>query len=173
MTRITCRQPSTGKPINIQNNSVGTGWTIIAEAPDFSLPDPSRSTYLWRDPADATGSRGIAAGELFFLTPLVAKNITAGTDWIEVRFRPENGTANNDAFGRIYVPAGESVAIPLQGRSLVKRNIITAGIGSNPDTYTFSANGDILYVRAGNTASFHVWASANEQASAEHVGVDL
>jgi hypothetical protein len=170
MTRITCRQPSTGKPISIQYIGVGTEWIKIAEAPDFSVPDPSGSTYSWRDPADATGSRGIAAGELFFLTPLVAKNVTAGTDWIEVRFRPENGTANNDAFGRITVPAGESVAIPLQGRSLVKRNIITAG---NPDTYTFSTNGDILYVRAGNTASFHVWASANEQASAEHVGVDL
>jgi hypothetical protein len=56
------------------------------------------------------------------------------------------------------VPAGESVAIPLQGRSLVKR------VATN-------TNGDIVYVRAGNTASFHVWASANEQASAEHVGV--
>jgi hypothetical protein len=160
MTRITCRQPSTGKPISIQNNSVGTGWINIAEAPDFSVPDPSRSAYPnRRDPADATGSRGIAAGELFFLTPLVAKNVTAGTDWIEVRFRPEGGVANNDAFGRITVPAGESVAIPIQGRSLVKRDDL-------------STNGDIIYVRAGNTASFHVWASANEQASAEHIGVE-
>ena len=76
--------------------------------------------------------------------------------------------ANNDAFGRITVPAGESVAIPLQGRSLIKRNLLGPG---NPNVLTFSANGDIIYVRAGNTASFHVWASANEQASAEHVGV--
>jgi hypothetical protein len=156
MTRITCRQPSTGKPISIQNNNVGTGWINIAEAPDFSVPDPSGSTYTSRDPGDT--SRGIAAGEVFFLTPLVAKNVTAGTDWIEVRFRPEGGTANNDAFGRITVPAGESVAIPLQGRSLVKR-------------VATSTNGDIVYIRAGNTASFQVWASANEQASAEHVGV--
>ncbi len=157
MARIKCRQPSTGKPISIKNNSVGTDWIIIAEAPDFSVPDPSGSGYPnSRDPAD--GTRGIAAGEIFFLTPLVAKNNTAITDWIEVRFRPEGTTANNDAFGRISVPAGESVAIPLQGRSLIKREYL-------------SANGDIIYVRAGNTASFHVWASANEQASAEHVGV--
>jgi hypothetical protein len=161
MTRIKCRQPSTGKPISIQYIGVDMNWTIIAEAPDFSVPDPSRSIYPnRRDPADPTDSRGIAAGELFFLTPLVAKNVTAGTDWIEVRFRPEGGVANNDAFGRITVPAGESVAIPLQGRSLVKRDYL-------------SANGDILYVRAGSSDSFHVWASANEQASAEHVGVDL
>ena len=156
MTRILCRQPSTGKPISVQYIGVGTDWINIAEAPDFSVPDPSGATYPGRDPLD--GTRGIAAGELFFLTPLVAKNITAGTDWIEVRFRPEGGTANNDAFGRITVPAGESVAIPLQGRSLVKR------VATN-------TNGDIVYIRAGNTASFHVWASANEQASAEHVGV--
>ena len=157
MTRIKCRQPSTGKPISIQYIGVGTDWINIAEAPDFSVPDPSRSGYpSSRDSSDI--SRGIAAGELFFLTPLVAKNITAGTDWIEVRFRPEGGVANNDAFGRITVPAGESVAIPIQGRSLVKRDYL-------------SANGDIIYVRAGNTTSFHVWSSANEQASAEHVGV--
>ena len=156
MTRITCRQPSTGKPISVSNTTIGTDWINIAEAPDFSVPDPSGSGYTSRDPSNTT--RGIAAGELFFLTPLVAKNVTAGTDWIEVRFRPEGGVANNDAFGRIYVPAGESVAIPIQGRSLVKRDYL-------------SANGDIIYVRAGNTTSFHVWSSANEQASAEHVGV--
>jgi len=157
MTRIKCRQPSTGKPISVSNTTIGTDWINIAEAPDFSVPDPSRSGYPnSRDSTDI--SRGIAAGELFFLTPLVAKNITAGTDWIEVRFRREGGVANNDAFGRITVPAGESVAIPIQGRSLVKRDYL-------------SANGDIIYIRAGNTTSFHVWASANEQASAEHVGV--
>lgn len=155
MTRITCRQPSTGKPINVRYEDLGTSWTKIAEAPDFSVPDPSGSSYPSRDPDDT--SRGIAPGEIFFLTPLVAKNNTAKTDWIEVRFKPESGS-NNDSFGRISVPAGESVAIPLQGRSLVKRDALTA-------------NGDIIYVRAGNTACFHVWASANEQASAEHVGV--
>lgn len=158
MPRIKCRQPSTGKPISVSNNSVGIDWINIAEAPDFSVPDPSRSGYgNRRDPSDDT--RGIAAGEIFFLTPLVAKNVTAGTDWIELRFREEGGGANNDAFGRVYVPAGESVAIPIQGRSLIKRNVSTT-------------TGETLYVRAGNTASFHVWASANEQASAEHVGVE-
>lgn len=156
MVRIKCRQPSTGKPINVRYEDLGIDWVNIVEAPDFSVPDPSGSGYPnRRDPSDP--SRGIAPGEIFFLTPLIAKNNTAKTDWIEVRYKPEN-SANNDAFGRIYVPAGESVAIPLQGRSLTKRDLN-------------AANGDIIYVRAGNTACFHVWASANEQASAEHVGV--
>lgn len=155
MARITCRQPSTGKPVNYRAEDVGTSWIILAEAPDFSVPDPSGSQYTSRDPLDT--SRGIAAGEVFFLTPLVAKNNTASTQWIEVRFRSESGS-NNDAYGRITVPAGESVAIPVQGRSLVKRDYL-------------SANGDILYIRAGSASSFHVWISGNEQASAEHVGV--
>lgn len=154
--RITCRQPSTGKPVNVRYESLGTDWVTIAEAPDFSVPDPSGSQYTSRDPSDA--SRGIAAGEIFFLTPLVAKNKTISTQYIEVRFMNETATPN-DAFGRFYVPAGESVAIPLQGRSLVKR-------------YSGSANGEMLQVRAGAPISFDVWASANEQASAEHVGVD-
>lgn len=153
--RITCRQPSTGKPTNIRVEDLGINWTNIAEAPDFSVPDPSGSQYTSRDPLDA--SRGIAAGELFLLTPLVAKNKTVTTQWIEVRFKPESG-ANNDSFGRITVPSGESVAIPLQGRSLVKR-------------VAASANGDIIYVRASSAASFDIWISANEQTSAEHVGV--
>lgn len=156
MARIVCRQPSTGKPINYRVESLGTDWINIAEAPDFSVPDPSGSQYPDRD---ADPSRGIAAGEVFLLTPLVAKNKTVSTQWIEVRFRPESGAgANNDAFGRITVPAGESVAIPLQGRSLVKR-------------VATSSNGDILYVRASAAGSFDVWISGNEQASAEHVGV--
>lgn len=154
--RITCRQPSTGKPINVRVEDLGTNWVKIAEAPDFSVPDPSGSQYTNRD--DDT-SRGIAAGEVFFLTPLIAKNNTASTQWIEVRFRAESGS-NNDAFGRTTVPAGESVAIPLQGRSLVKRD-------------ANSANGDSLFVRASAASSFHVWASANEQTSAEHVGVEV
>lgn len=155
MPRIVCRQPSTGKPINAAASNVGDTFVIIAEAPDFSVPDPSGSQYPNRDPTDA--SRGIAAGEVFFLTPLLAKNKTANTCWIEIRLQTENG-ANNDAFGRTNVPSGETIAIPLQGRSLVKAN-------------SASSNGDILLVRGQEANSFDVWASANEQASAEHVGV--
>lgn len=155
MARIKCRQPSTGKPINIRYENVGVEFVTIAEAPDFSVPDPSFSTYTDRDPADA--SRGIAPGELFFLTPLMAKNKTNATRIIEIRFITEDGIIN-DAFGGVKVPAGETVAISLQGRSLVKRNYL--GI-----------NGDRLQVKSDGSSSFDVWASANEQTSAEHVGV--
>lgn len=161
MARITCRQPSTGKPINIRYESVPNTFVTIAEAPDFSVPDPSQSQYPdARDPSYP--SRGIAAGEIFFLTPLIVKNKTGGSCIIEVRFIAEGNTASvvNDALGATLIPAGESVAIPLQGRSLIKRNLATA-------------NGDSIQVKSSVLGACDVWASANEQASAEHVGVGI
>ena len=53
MARITCKTPSNGRPLNIVAGGVGTSWTTVAEAPDFSVPDPS-ATYATRDPTDAT-----------------------------------------------------------------------------------------------------------------------
>lgn len=163
MARITCRQPSTGKPINIRYESVPDTFVTIAEAPDFSVPDPSESQYpgtAYRDPTNS--SRGIAAGEIFFLTPLIVKNKTGGSCIIEVRFIAEGNTASvvNDALGATLIPAGESVAIPLQGRSLIKRTPATA-------------NGDLIQVKSSVSGACDVWASANEQASAEHVGVGI
>lgn len=156
MPRITCRQPSTGRPVNVRAEDVGTAWVTLVEASDFSLPDPSLANYSDRDPLDA--SRGIAPGEVFFLTPLMARNLASAARWIEVRLLTEAGV-ENDALGRFIVPAGETVAIPVQGRSLVKR--VAAG-----------ANGDRLQVRAEASSAFDVWASAEERPAAEHVGVE-
>jgi hypothetical protein len=155
MTRIYCAQPSTGKPINAIAQDVPTTWTTIADAPDFSVPDPSGNLYPNRDPLDP--SRGIAPGEIFFLTPLMCTNKTATASTIEVRFYSETGFINY-ALGSALVPAGATAMIPLQGRSLVKRD---------PNaTY-----GDRLQVQATDANTFDVWASASEQASAENVGV--
>jgi hypothetical protein len=155
MPRITCRQPSTGKPINITVVNVPIVYTTIVEAPDFSVPDPSATQYVDRDPNNA--ARGIAAGQVFCLTPLVARNKNSVARWIEVRLITEAGIAV-DAMGRYLVPAGETVAIPMQGRSLVKR--VAAG-----------ANGERLQVRAEAANTFDLWMSVSEQASDEHVGV--
>ena len=71
MTRITTRTPSTGKPIRVAKENVPVSYTTIAEAPDFSVPDASNK-YPVRDPTDL--GRAIRPGEVFFLTPLAAKN---------------------------------------------------------------------------------------------------
>lgn len=153
MARITCKTPSTGKAITASLSDVTTEWTSIAEAPDFSVPDPSE-TFSTRDPADA--ARAIRPGEVFFVTPLSARNKTASIYWVEVRLYSEANTAVE--FGRVAVPPGDTAFLPIQGRSLFKRS--SGGI-----------NGDRLQVRAQANNVFDVWTSAEEKLAAEHIGV--
>lgn len=153
MARITCKTPSTGKPIIVSQANVATTFTTIAEAPDFSVPDPSEN-YPVRDPVDP--SRAIRPGEVFFVTPLSAKNKSANVVWVEVRLFTEANTAIE--YGRVAVPPGDTAFIPIQGRSLFKR--VSAG-----------TNGDRLQVRAETSNVFDVWTAAEEKLSAEHIGV--
>ena len=153
MARITCKTPSTGKSILVTFEDVGTGYTTIVESPDFSVPDPSEA-YTTRDPTDTT--RAIRPGEIFFVTPLSAKNKTGTTTWIEVKVLTEAGVSVD--FGRVKVPAYDTAFIPLQGRSLFKRD-------------AEGSNGDRIQVRAETADVFDVWAAAEEKLSAEHIGV--
>lgn len=154
MPRITCKTPASGKPLNITSVNVPTTFTTIADAPDFSVPDPSGS-FTQRDPLDAT--RAIRPGEIFLLTPLAVYNKTATARWIEVQLVTEAGTTVL-APGRVTVPAGDTVYIPIQGRSLTKR------VAGGP-------NGDRLQIRAEAASALDAWLSAEERLSAEHIGV--
>lgn len=154
MTRITCRTPSTGKPIRVTYENVPTDYVTIAEAPDFSVPDTSNK-YEERDPVDDT--RAIRPGEVFFLTPLSARNKDVVTRWIETRMITENGFTIE--LGRVEVPAGDTVFIPTQGRSLLKR-------------LPNATNGDRFQIRAESADIFDVWAAAEEKLSSEHIGVE-
>ena len=154
MARITCRTPSTGKPIRVSMVNVTTSYTTIAEAPDFSVPDASVK-FTTRDPLDET--RAVRPGEVFFLTPLAARNKDSATKWIEVILLTEDGITVE--LGRAKVPAGDTAFIPLQGRSLFKRD---------PN----ASNGDRIQIRAESNSVFDVWASAEEKLSNEHVGVE-
>jgi hypothetical protein len=154
MARIKCKTPSTGRAINLTSVNLSTEWTTIAEAPDFSVPDTSNS-FPARDPADAT--RAIRPGEIFFLTPLFARNKTVQSCWIEVRLVLESG-ATIDCPGRMYVPALDTSFAPLQGRSLVKR--IPGGM-----------LGDRIQARAQTAEALDLWISGEEKLSSEHIGV--
>lgn len=153
MTRITCRTPSTGKPLSLYIQNVPVSWTTLYEAPDFSLPDSSEK-YTERDPLDS--SRAIRPGEVFFLTPISARNKDSVTRWIEVKIIFED--ASEVLLGKIEVPAGDSAFLPLQGRSLLKR--VAAG-----------SNGDRIQLRAETATCFDVWGAAEEKLSSEHSGV--
>jgi len=159
MTRIYCRTPSTGYPENFTLADVPTSFTTIpggetgADAPDYSIPDPSEQ-YEQRDPLDPT--RAILPGQIFFLTPLSVVNKTASEEWLECQLLNEAG--NVIAFGRAVVPANDTAYIPLNGRSLLKRD---------PD----SLNGDQLQVRASNSNVFDVWTSADLSPASQNLGV--
>jgi hypothetical protein len=154
MPRITCKSPASGKPLQIAAVNVPTTFTTLADAPDFSVPDPSQS-FPTRDPLDST--RAIRPGEVFLLTPLSVHNKTTTARWVEVQLLTEAGVTVLSP-GRVTVPARDTVYIPVQGRSLVKR--VAAG-----------ANGDRLQIRAEAANALDVWAAAEERLSAEHVGV--
>ena len=155
MARIKCRTPSTGRPLMLAQSNVATTYATIVESPDFSLPDASNKFDV-RDPLDVT--RAIRPGEVFFLTPMSARNKSASTAWIEIQLVTEANVIVN--FGRVSVPAGDTVFLPLQGRSLFKRD---------PD----ATNGDRLQIRAEVINTFDVWAAAEEKLSSEHSGVEV
>jgi hypothetical protein len=154
MSRIKCRTPSTGKPLRISLVNVSTSYTTVSEASDFSVPDASY-VFLPRDPTDNT--RAVKPGEVFFLTPLAAKNKTGSLAYIETSLYTENNV--RIAFANVAVPAYDTAFIPLQGRSLFKRTANTA-------------NGDILQVKSTVSNAFDIWASAEEKLSSEHSGVE-
>ena len=156
MPRIHCKTPSTGRPVNLTVADLGADWITLAEAPDFSVPDAS-NIFAARDPLD--GNRAIRAGEIFFMTPIYARNKSAADCWIEVRLLQENGSVV-ECPGRMLVPAGDTALVPVQGRSLVKRG------AANP-------SGDQLQARAQTAAALDLWATAEEKPSAEHIGVVL
>lgn len=154
MARITCRTPSTGKPLRIIQADVANTYVTIAEAPDFSVPDTSNK-FPDRDPTDST--RAIRPGEVFFLTPLAARNKSAETRWFQARLVTEDSDIIEIA--KVEVPAGDTAYIPLQGRSLLKR---TAN----------NASGDTVQIRAELQDVFDIWISAEEKTSNEHIGVE-
>ena len=156
MPRITCRTPSTGKPLNAIYENVPTTYVTLVEAPDFSVPDPSNSLPE-RDPLD--DSRAIRPGEVFLLTPMYARNKNASnTVSIEVLFQSESGS--NIEVSLVNIPIGETVLVPLQGRSLMKRDATDA-----------NSNGDMILVKAGESNSIDGWVSAEEKLSSEHIGL--
>lgn len=155
MARITCKTPSTGRPLSLSAANVGTTYQTLAEAPDFSVPDASE-VFPNRDAGDTT--RAIRPGEIFFLTPLTARNKSASTTyWIDVQLVTEGGVTVQ-APGRVSIPPNDTVQIPVQGRSLLKRT-------------PASFNGDRLQIRAQVVSMIDVWCAAEEKLSSEHIGV--
>lgn len=156
MTRIYCRTPSTGYPENLILADVSSlSMTTIpgADAPDYSVPDPSNQ-YEVRDPDDP--SRAILPGQIFFLTPLSCVNKTSNEEWIQCQLLTESGDVIQ--FGRIVVPAYDTGYFPIQGRSLLKRD-------------ANASNGDQLQVISSDSTAFDVWVAAEGSPASQNLGV--
>jgi hypothetical protein len=155
MARIYCRTPSTGYPENIILVDVPDTLTTIpgANAPDYSVPDASNQ-YEVRDPIDPT--RAILPGQIFFLTPLSVVNKTNNQASLTVILLKENGTSVN--FGTVVVPAYDTAYVPMNGRSLLKRDPLVD-------------NGDRLQVQASAPNVFDVWAAAELSPASQNIGV--
>ena len=157
MPRITCRVPSTGKPLNLIYPNVTTSYVTIplANAPDYSVPDPSE--IYPNEPDPNLPNRAIIPGEIFFLTPLSAVNKSDEEQWVEVILLTQAGITV--AVGRAVIPARDTAYIPLQGRSLLK-------------TYTAQpADGDRIQVRASANSVIDVWVAADESPASQNIGV--
>lgn len=158
MSRIYCKTPSTGTVRNYAVNNIPLNtWVDIAEAPDYSVPDARKQYPQSRDPNDST--RAIRSGEVFFMTPIFARNSNDPNDAanspaiIETRLILEDGTTVRCP-GRMNVPPGDTAMVPVQGRSLVKRNYL--------GTY-----GDRLQIKV-DTAGIDIWASSEIKPSSEN-----
>jgi hypothetical protein len=154
MARIICRTPSTGKPIRFSKENVSTSFEVLAEASDFSVPDPS-NRFPERDPNDV--GRAIRPGEVFFLTPISVRNKSETDRWIEVQLVTED--LDTISFAKVEVPAGDTAFVPLQGRSIFKR-------------VANSSIGDTIEIRAESSSTFDVWLSGEERPSNEHSGIE-
>jgi len=168
LSRIKCKVPSTGYTKNYTSCTRDNGtitqtllegeWVTIMEAPDYSVPD-TRLIYPARDPDD--NGRAIRPGETFVMTPIFARNTSESASFeVYAELVLEGTIVGIPCPGKMIIPAGDTVMIPVQGRSLLKRN-------------KDSEFGDRIRLRTNTGAAgfIYVWGSGEEKLSAEHTGV--
>lgn len=164
MRRITCKTPSPASPLSVVYNTMPAAWVTLAEAPDFSVPDAA-GKFPERDPLDS--ARAIRPGEVFFTAPLMVRNPRVAAITVTLRVVKESdeiAAAPDPAFiatimGPITVPPGETVQLPIQGRSLLRRD-------------PSKDNGDILQVYLSAGGDIGMWLTAQERLAADHIGIE-
>ena len=87
MPRIFTDQPSSGKPLTLvvpashDCGFLSAAWTLLAEAPDFSVPGTGDAGATL-DPTNP--DRELRPGEVFIESPLTVSNTTGTARWAEV-----------------------------------------------------------------------------------------
>lgn len=145
MPRISTQQPSTSRPVLIAVKNLQVSFTTIAEAPDYSVPDPTVRWPNERDPADA--DRRIQPGQALFVTPLFVHNRDTEADHY-VLFQIVTQAGDVVEQGRIDIPALETYSHPIAGITLTKTDLS-------------AANGDRLQVRASTNNMLDITGTLN------------
>lgn len=148
--RISTDQPSSGKPIQLRlPTSVNGGFlddtfTILAEAPDFTVPSTG-DTGVTLDPLDP--SRELRPGEVFFETPLYACNSDNDPATVILAIIPQD-ESDEVPLMTVVVPSNETVLIPIQGLRLIKTDFdaadgdrLVARVESSLDTDQITLHG--------------------------------
>lgn len=117
MPRIITSQPAISRPTMIAFDDLSDDWLTIAEAPDYSVPDPTVRWPNERDPEDP--NRRIQPGQLLFTTPLYVHNTAPEQRLIEFRVLYHR----TDALvrqARVILPGYETYIHPVSGFTLIK-----------------------------------------------------
>lgn len=161
MARILTDEPSTGKNITLAAKNLGTDWTTLCEAPDFSVPASGNDVGI-TDPAD--DERELVPGEIFIGAPILCTNKDPDLPfWVEFRVVLETDTptptdtdsAVLSVTPKVILSAAESIQIPLQGLVLLK-------------TDTGKSYGGRLQARAELGDRIDLYGAASEAAYADH-----
>ena len=151
MTRLVTGTIGTGVPVPV-SALVGLDWDTLAQARDFSVPDPSQQ-FAVRDPADPQ-NRTIRPGQIEFLTDIMVRNMDTEPRWLDLRVVLEDG-ATRDVPGRHLILPQVTMVVPMRGMSLVKLD------------YT-GVTGMSLEARAEVAGQIVVWATGLEGEAASH-----
>lgn len=148
MYRINLSEAPDEVPITFAPAALGTVYTEIAWARDFSVFDSGRREPA-RDPL--APERGIIAGKVELITDLKATNTDTQARWVDVGLRLEGSSATVQVPGRFVVSPGRTVLIPLRGHVLSKLD-------------PASATGMRVVARAEVSGVFRLWIDAAESA---------
>ena len=155
-------QPSTGKPIPIRVAKLAPGDNEVYEAPNFNIPvrEEEGETLLIQNI-----ERQLVPGESLFIMPLNISNNTTATAEVSVKIIPEQiGTGNPPDeiifASKIFVPASETIQIPINGLSLLRSG----------DRNSVSGDKLVVGVEGGNanTAELSLYTLASEAEAGTH-----
>lgn len=138
--KITTPQAPSAQPLVIADSPTDT-WTVLADAPIYSVPD---TTFDWpdsRDPDDA--GRRMQPGQIVFVSPLFFHNTDTVEHLLELQIRTESGSTYMQA--SVTIPPSDTYAHPIGGLYLTKTGL-DDGAGDRLEARTDTPTAGLIHV---------------------------